>query len=125
MTCKKQLTFSTLGARTPWAGMWEGPGSGGCRGPAESPLRCAADTLGGVRHESGEESGRRGREAGEERGEGPRLGPGDTMDSGRPDWPGQREGDELWGRSGETATVGRSGLPAGGLWTERTEQEIR
>lgn len=89
------LTFSTLGARAPWEEAWEGPGKGGCRGLASSPLRSTADTLGGVRHDRGEERGRRGREAGEERGEGPRLGPGDTMDSGRPDWPGQRDGDEL------------------------------
>lgn len=81
---------------------------------ASSPLRITADTLGGVRQERGEERGRRGREAGEERGEGP----GDTMEWGRPNWPGQREGEELCGRRGEMATVGRSGLPAGGLWTE-------
>lgn len=54
-----------------------------------------ADTLGGVRQESGEERGRMGREAGEERGEGPKLGPGDTMERGRPDWPAQRDGEEL------------------------------
>lgn len=89
------LTFSTLGARAPWEEAWEGPGKGGCRGFAGSPLRSTADTLGGVRHDRGEERGGRGREAGEERGEGPRLGPGDTMDSGRPDWLGQRDGDEL------------------------------
>lgn len=109
------LTFSTLGARA----LWEGPGNGGCRGLAGSLLRSTADTLGGVRQDRGEERGRRGREAGEERGEGPKLGPGDTMDRERPEWPGQREGDELWVRRGEMATVGRSGLPAGGLWTER------
>lgn len=86
-----RLTFSGLGARM----HWEGPGDGGCRGPPGSPLRSAGDTLGGVRHESGDERGRRGLEAGEERGEGPRLGPGDTMERGRPDWPGQREGEEL------------------------------
>ena len=109
---KMRLTFSALGA-------WEGPGDGGWRGLAGSPLRSTADTLGGVRQDRGEESGRRGLEAGEERGEGP----GDTMEWGRPDWPGQREGEELWGRSGERATVGRSGLPAGGLWT-KTEKTL-
>ena len=97
---------------------WEGPGNGGCRGLASSPLRSAADTLGGVRQDRGEDRGRRGREAGEERGEGPKLGPGDTIDRGRPNWPGQREGDKLCERRGEIAIVGRSGLPAGGLWTE-------
>lgn len=112
------LTFSTLGARAPWVGACEGPGRGGCRGLAGSPLRSTADTLGGVRQDRGDERGRRGREAGEERGEGPRLGPGDTMERGRPGWPGQREGDELCGRRGEMATGGRSGLPAGGLWTK-------
>lgn len=107
-----------MGARTLWAWKWEGPGSGGCRGLAGSPFRSVADTFGGVRHDRGEERGRRGREAGEERGEGPKLGPGETMERGRPNWPGQREGDKLWERRGEMATVGRSGLPAGGLWTE-------
>lgn len=92
---RTRLTFSTLGARAPWVGAWEGPGNGGCRGVAGSPLRSTADTLGGVRQERGEERGRRGREEGEERGEGPKLGPGDTMDRGRPGCPGQREGDEL------------------------------
>lgn len=76
-------------------GAWEGPGEGGCRGLADSPFRSTADTLGGVRHERGDESGRSGRAAGEERGEGPKLGPGDTMERGRPDWPWQREGEEL------------------------------
>ncbi|KAF3842989.1 hypothetical protein F7725_001838 [Dissostichus mawsoni] len=70
---KMRLTFSALGA-------WEGPGDGGWRGLAGSPLRSTADTLGGVRQDRAEESGRRGLEAGEERGEGPRQGPGDTMD---------------------------------------------
>lgn len=110
------LTFSTLGARMFWVWTWEGPGNGGCRGLAGSPLRSTADTLGGVRQDKGEERGRRGREAGEERGEGPKLGPGDTIERGRPNCPGQREGDE---RRGEIATVGRSGLPAGGLWTTK------
>lgn len=87
--------FSTLGARVPWVGAWEGPGDGGCSGLAGSPLRSTAETFGGVRQERGEERGRMGREAGEERGEGPKLGPGDTMESGRPDWPGQREGEAL------------------------------
>lgn len=87
--------FSTLGARTPWVGACEGPGDGGCMGLPGSPFRRTADTLGGVRQDSGEERGRRGREAGEERGEGPRLGPGDTMERGRPDWPGHRDGEEL------------------------------
>lgn len=68
---------------------WEGPGKGGA-----SPLRSTADMLGGVRQERGDESGRRGREAGDERGEGPKLGAGDTMESGRPSWLGQREGEE-------------------------------
>lgn len=116
------LTFSTLGARALCAVAWEGPGNGGGRGLDTSPFGSTADTLGGVRQDKGEERGNRGREAGEERGEGPKLGPGDTMDGGRPKWPEQREGDELWGRSGEMATVGRSGLPAGGLWTKRKVQ---
>lgn len=92
---RMRLTFSGLGARTPWVEAWEGPGTGGGSGLAGSLLRCAADTLGGVRQERGDERGRRGLEAGEERGEGPRLGPGDTMERGRPDWPLQREGEEL------------------------------
>lgn len=62
---------------------------------AGSPLRSTAEVLGGVRQERGEDRGRRGREAGDERGEGPRLGPGDTMERGRPDWPGERDGEEL------------------------------
>lgn len=74
---------------------WEGPGDGGCSGLAVSPLRSTADTLGGVRHERGDERGMSGREAGDDRGEGPKLGPGDTMERGRPDWPGQRDGEEL------------------------------
>lgn len=45
-----------------------------------SPLRSTADTLGGVRHDNGDESGRRGREAGEDKGEGPKLDPGETME---------------------------------------------
>ena len=106
------LTFSAFGGTAPWALLWEGPGH------EASPLRRAAEVLGGVRQERGEERGWRGRPAGEERGEGWREGPGDTMESGRPNWPWEREGEELWGRIGEMAAVGRSGLPAGGLWTE-------
>lgn len=83
--------FSALGACEPW----EGPGDGGCMGLAGSPLTSTADMLGGGRQERCDDRGRRGREAGEERGDGPKLGPGDTMDRGRPDWPGQREGEEL------------------------------
>lgn len=95
LSARMSLTFSALGARTPWAGVCEGPGDGGCSGLADSPLRSTADTFGGVRQERGEERGRMGREAGEERGEGPKLGPGDTMERGRPDWPGQRDGEEF------------------------------
>lgn len=74
---------------------WEGPGEGGCSRLEASPLRSTADTFGGVRQDRGEERGRIGREAGEESGDGPKLGPGDTMERGRPDWLGQREGEEL------------------------------
>lgn len=91
----QKLTFSALGAMAPWVGAWEGPGDGDCSGLACSPLMSTADMLGGVRHERGDESGRRGREAGEERGDSPKLGPGDTIERGRPGWPGQREGEEL------------------------------
>lgn len=108
------LTFSALGARLPEVGVCEGPGDGVC-GLAGSPLSSTGDMFGGVRQERGEDSERMGREAGEDRGEGPKLEPGETIERGRPDWPEQREGDELWGRKGDNATVGRSGLPAGGL----------
>lgn len=84
-----------MGARAPWVGPWEGPGEGGCSGLAGSPLRNIAETLGGVRQESGEVRGRRGREAGEESGEGPKLGPGDIIERGRPNWPEQREGEQF------------------------------